>query len=213
MSRVALDHLVGGLEASVGDLSNGELLVVGLLSRDNGGVGGQREMDPGVGHQVSLELSQINVQGTIESEGSGDGGDDLSNQPVQVGVGRSLDVKVPSADIVDGLIVDHEGTVGVLQGGMGSQDRVVGLNDSGGDLGRGVDGELQLGLLSVVNAEPLAEQRGQTGSGTSTEGVEDQESLESSTLVSLRMGDGLAIQYGEISSFMSIKKITNGSCF
>jgi len=184
VSGIALDHLVGRLEASVGDLSNGELLVVGLLSGDDGSVGHQREVNPGVGHQVGLELSQINVKGTIESQRSGDGGDDLSNQPVQVGVGRSLDVQVPSADIVDGLIVDHEGTVGVLQGGMGGQDRVVGLNDSGGDLGRGVDGELQLRLLSVVNTEPLAEQRGQTGSGTSTEGVEDEESLESSTLVS-----------------------------
>jgi len=184
VSGIALDHLVGGLETSVGDLSNGELLVVGLLSGDDGSVGHQREVNPGVGHQVGLELSQINVEGTIESQRSGDGRDDLSNQPVQVGVGRSLDVQVPSADIVDGLIVDHEGTVGVLQGGMGGQDRVVGLNNSSGDLGRGVDGELQLGLLSVVNTEPLAEQRGQTGSGTSTEGMEDQESLESSTLVS-----------------------------
>eukprot|EP00116_Pleurobrachia_bachei_P000661 sb/3460923/ len=195
VSGIALDHLVGRLEASVGDLSNGELLVVGLLSGDDGSVGHQREVNPGVGHQVGLELSQINVKGTIESQRSGDGGDDLSNQPVQVGVGRSLDVQVPSADIVDSLVVNHEGTVGVLKGGMGGQDRVVGLNDSGGDLGRGVDGELQLRLLSVVNTEPLAEQRGQTGSGTSTEGVEDEESLESSTLVSLRIREGLAIQY------------------
>merc|ERR1712048_338202 len=129
VSGVALDHLVGRLEAGVGDLSNGELLVVGLLSGDDGSVGHQREVDPGVGHQVGLELSQINVEGTIESKRSGDGGDDLSNQPVQVGVGRSLDVEVPSADVVDGLIVDHEGTVGVLQGGVGGQDGVVGLNN------------------------------------------------------------------------------------
>ena len=52
--------------------------MVGLLSGDDGSVGHQREMDPGVGHQVSLELSQINVEGTVKSEGSGDGGDDLT---------------------------------------------------------------------------------------------------------------------------------------
>ena len=63
-----MTNLVGWLEASVGDLSHGELLVVGLLSRDDWGVGGQREVDTGIGHQVGLELSQINVQGTIEPE-------------------------------------------------------------------------------------------------------------------------------------------------
>ena len=50
MSRVALDHLIGWLEAGVGHLGDGELLVVSLLSRDNGCVGGQGEMDSGVWH-------------------------------------------------------------------------------------------------------------------------------------------------------------------
>jgi len=73
-------------------------------------------MDTWVWHQVGLELSKIDVQGTIESEGGGDGGDNLSNKPVQVGVGWSLNVQVSSADVVDGLVVDHEGTVRVLEG-------------------------------------------------------------------------------------------------
>ena len=38
----------------------------------------------------------------------------------------------------------HESTVGVLEGGMGGEDGVVGLDDSGGDLWGGVDGEFQL---------------------------------------------------------------------
>jgi len=184
VTRITFHHLVGWLEASVGDLGNGELLVVGLLSRDDWGVGGQREMDTWVGHQVGLELSQIDVEGPIEPEGGGDGGNDLSNQPVQVGVGGTLDVQVTSADVVDSLVVDHEGAVGVLKGGMGGEDGVVGLNNSGGDLGGGVDGELELGLLSVVYAQPLHKEGGESGSGTATEGVEDEESLETSALIS-----------------------------
>jgi len=38
VAGVALGHHGGGLEGGVGDLSNGELLVVGLLGRDDGGV-------------------------------------------------------------------------------------------------------------------------------------------------------------------------------
>ena len=151
VSGVAFDHLVGWLEAGVGDLGNSQLLVVCLLCRDDRSVSCQREVDSRVWHQVGLELSQVNVQSTVESERRGDRRDDLTNEPVQVGVGGSLDVQVPSADVIDGFIVDHEGTVGVLKGGVGGQDRVVGLDHCGGDLGSRVDGELQLRFLSVVN--------------------------------------------------------------
>ena len=43
---VALHHLVGGLEAGVGDLTHRQLLVIRLLCRDNRGVHGQREVNP-----------------------------------------------------------------------------------------------------------------------------------------------------------------------
>jgi len=75
-----------------------------------------------------LELSQIDVERSIESEGCGDGRYDLSDESVQVGVCWSLDVEVTSADIVDSFVVNHEGTVGVFQCGVGCQDRVVRLN-------------------------------------------------------------------------------------
>merc|ERR1719282_1672450 len=184
VSGIALHHLVGWLETGSSNFVNRLLLVVGLLSAHDRSIGGQREVDPGVGHQVGLELSQINVEGTIESEGSGDGGDDLTDQPVEVGVTRSLDVEVLSADIVDGLVVDHEGTVDVFEGGVGGEDGVVGLNDRGANRGGRVDGELELGLLAVVHAQPLGEEGGESGAGATAEGVEDEESLESGTLVS-----------------------------
>merc|ERR1712071_399191 len=108
--------------------------MVGLLSRDDRGVGSQREMDTWVGHQVGLELCQVHVEGTIESQGCGDGADNLTNQTIQVGVGWSLDVQVTATDIVDSLVVNHEGAVGVLKGSMGGQDGVVGFNNSSRDL-------------------------------------------------------------------------------
>jgi len=38
VSGIALSHHVGGLERAVGDLGDGELLVVSLLSGDDGGI-------------------------------------------------------------------------------------------------------------------------------------------------------------------------------
>ena len=61
---------------------------------------------------------------------------DLADEPVEVGVARSLDVVVAAADIVDRLVVDHEGAVDVLEGGLGAQRRVVGLHHGSGHLGQ-----------------------------------------------------------------------------
>jgi len=92
--RVALGHHAGRLEDGVGDLGDGELLVVGLLGRDERGVRGKHEVDTRVGDEVGLELGDVDVKGTIEPEGSGQGGDNLGDEPVKVGVGRPLNVEV-----------------------------------------------------------------------------------------------------------------------
>ena len=63
-------HLIGGLEAGVGDLCHGELLVVSLLRRDDGRVSRKREVDTRVRDQVSLELGQVHIQGPVKSQGS-----------------------------------------------------------------------------------------------------------------------------------------------
>ena len=144
VTRVTLHHLVGWLKAGVGDLSYRQLLVVSLLSGDDRSVGGQGEVDTWIWHQVGLELGQIDVESTIEAQRGRDGADNLGNQTVQVGVGGTLDVQVATADVVDGLVVDHEGAVGVLKGGVGCQDRVVWLNDSSGNLWGRVDSKLEL---------------------------------------------------------------------
>jgi len=161
VSGVTLGHHGGRLEGAVGDLSHGELLVIGLLSGDDRGLRRQHEVDPGVGHQVGLELSHIHVQGTIESERCGQGRDDLGDQPVEVSLGGPLDVQVPPADVVNGLVVQQYAHVGVLQEGVGGQHAVVGLDHCGGHLGRGLHGEAQLGLLAVVYAQPLQQEGAQ----------------------------------------------------
>ena len=143
---VALGHHGGGLELGVGDLSDGELLVVGLLRGDDGGVRGEHEVDARVRHQVGLELGDVDVEGTVEAEGRGERRDDLGDEAVEVGVGRALDVEGAAADVVDGLVVEHDGDVGVLEEGVGGEHGVVWLDDGGGDLWGRVDGEAELGL-------------------------------------------------------------------
>lgn len=183
LSEVALDHLVAGLETSVGDLVDGVGLVVGSGLGDDGSVGDQGEMDSGVGNQVGLELVKIDVKRTVESQRGGDGRDDLSDHSVEVLERGSRNVQVSSAHVVDGLVIDHEGTVRVLQGGVGCEDGVVRLDNGGGDLGGGVDGKLELGLLGEVDGESLKQKSSETGTGSSTERVGEEESLQTVTVV------------------------------
>ena len=86
----------------------------------------------------------------------------LCDQAIQILVIGSLDAQVSTADIVDRLIVNHEAAVGVLEGGVGCQDRVVWLNDGGGDLRGRINAELQLALLAIVDGQALHEKSTET---------------------------------------------------
>jgi hypothetical protein len=135
MSRVTLDHLIDRLKAGIGNLRNSELLVIGLLSRDDRSVSYQWEVNPWVGHQVGLELREIHIECPIKSEGGSDRGNNLADETVEIRVGGTIDVKIPAADVVDRFIIHHESTVGVLEGSVSGQNRVVRLNNGRGNLG------------------------------------------------------------------------------
>ena len=60
---------------------------------------------------------------------------------------------------------------------MSGEDGVVGLDDGGGDLRGRVDGELKFRFFAVIDGETLHKKGSESGSGTSTERVEDEETL------------------------------------
>src|SRR5690606_1923927 len=106
-------------------------------------------------HQVGLKLREIHVQGAVEAQRGGQRRHHLSDQSVQIGVGGTLDVQVAAAHIVQSLVIQAEGAVGVLQQRVGSEHVVVRLHHGGGDLRGRHDGEGQLGLSAVVNGQTL----------------------------------------------------------
>lgn len=66
---------------------------------------------------------------------------------------------------------------------MSGEDRVVWLNDGGGVLRSRVDTELKLGLLAIINRKTLHQESTETGTSTTTEGVENKETLETRAVV------------------------------
>ena len=71
----------------------------------------------------------------------------------------------------------------MLEGGVGGENGVVRLDNRGGGLGSRVDAELELALLAVVNRQALHQESTETRTGTTTEGVEDEEALKTDTVV------------------------------
>lgn len=66
---------------------------------------------------------------------------------------------------------------------MSRQDSVVRLNDGSRGSGSRVDSELKLGLLAVLGGETLEKESTETRTGTTTERVEDQETLKGLAVV------------------------------
>jgi len=118
----------------------------------------------------------------------------LSDETVEVFVGRLRDVQVSLADIVNSLIINHklpnvsparhqkEGSgyraVGVLKGSVSRQDRIVRLNNRRSDLRRGIHSKLQLGFFGVVNGQTLEQKRTESRSSATAKRMEDENALE-----------------------------------
>ena len=73
----------------------------------------------------------------------------------------------------------------MFQGGVSGQNGVVRLDNSCCNLWCWVDSKLKLGFLSVVNRETFHEQRCEARASATTKGMEDEETLQASALVSL----------------------------
>ena len=162
VTRVTLGHHVRWLKDGVGDFSNRQRLMVCLLRGNDGSVRRKHEMNTRVGDQVGLELGDVHVEGAIETERGRERRNDLSDETVQVGVRRRLDIEVATADVVERFVVEAEGTIRMLEESMGRKDGVVGLNHGRRNLRRGGDRERELTLATVIDREALCEYHGRT---------------------------------------------------
>jgi len=136
-----------------------------------------------VRNESSREVIDINVQGSIETKGSSQRGDYLGNEPVEVLVGRTLNIKGSATCVVKSLVIKIEGEVRVLKKTVSGEYSIVRLNNGGGDLRRRSNGETHLGLTAEINSKALEKKRSETRSSSSSSGVEDEESLKSVTVV------------------------------
>jgi len=94
----------------------------------------------------------------------------------------------------------------MLEKRMSGEDGVVWLNNGGGDLWGWVDGETKLGFLTIIDGKSFEKEGSETGTGSSTDGVEDEETLETSTLIG-KLSDSIE---AEIDDFLTNGVMSSG---
>jgi hypothetical protein len=97
----------------------------------------------------------------------------LGDETVQICETRGGNVELLSADIVNGLVIHHEGAVRVFQGSVGREDGVVWLDDGAAHLRRRIYAKFELRFLAIIGGEALHQKSTKAGTSSATERVED----------------------------------------
>jgi hypothetical protein len=82
-----------------------------LFGTQNGSIGCQHEMNARIWDEIGLKFVHIDIECTIKTQAGSQGGNDLSNQPIEIGVGGPFNVQIVTANIIQGFIVQTKGAV------------------------------------------------------------------------------------------------------
>ena len=114
MPGVAGRHHVLGVEHLLGQLGDGEGSVLLGAAGCQGSEPGHEEVEPGEGDHVDRQLPQVSIELAGEPEAGRHTGHGEGDQVVEVTVGWGGELQGPEADVVESLVVNTVGLVGVL---------------------------------------------------------------------------------------------------
>lgn len=140
-------------------------------------------MNAGVWDQVGLELVQIDIESTVETQGRCDGADNLGDQAIEVFVRGAGNVKVAAADVVDRLVVDKKSAIRVLNSAVSGQYSIIRFDNGGVSSRRRIDGKFELSFLAKLGGKTFKHQSAETRAGTTAKRVKHQESLQGVAIV------------------------------
>lgn len=189
VTEVRSSHHVLGVEHLLGQLGNGDSTERVGTTAGQGSESDHEEVQTRERHHVDSKLAQVRVQLAGETQRNSDAGHNGRHEVVEVAVGGVGQLQRAHADVVESLVVDAEGLVGVLNQLVDREGSVVGLHDSVGDLGGGHNGKSSHHAVRELLAD-LGDQQGtHTGTGTAAQRVGNLETLKAVTALSLATND------------------------
>jgi hypothetical protein len=212
VTRVDGAHHILGIEGLGGELWDGEDTVVLGLSGGKWGKSDEEEVKTGEWNHVHGKFTKIAIQLTGETKGACGSGDGVSNKVVQVFVGWVAELECTEADIVKGFVIKGETLVGVLNELVDGESGVVRLNDSVRHLGGRNNRVSTHDTIGVILTNLGNQKSSHTGSGTSSHGVGDLESLKHVTSLGF-LTDNIHDAIHKLSSFgvVTLGPVISGS--
>lgn len=134
MARVRGSHHVLGVKHLLSKLRNGDGTVAGGASGGERREADHEEMKTREGHHVNGQLSKVRVKLTGETKTCGDTRHNDRDKMVQVTICGGGELESTQANVIEGLVVDTEGLVRVLNELMDGKSGVVWLNNGVRDL-------------------------------------------------------------------------------
>lgn len=220
VTEIGSGHHVLGVEHLLGQLGNAHSAERVSTAAGQRSEANHEEVETREGNHVDGQLAEVGVELTRETKTSADTGHDSGDQVVEVTVRWVGQLEGTHANIVQSLekgqpidtnifcnlahsylIVDTEGLVGVLDQLVNRESSVVGLDNGVGDLGGRDNGECGHHTVGELLTDLGDEEGTHTGTGTTTKGVGDLETLEGVTALSLATNniDNLVNQFGTLS--------------
>lgn len=178
VARVGSAHHVLGIKGLGGELGYAEEAVVLRAAGGEGGESNEEEVEAGEGDHIDRELAEIAVELSREAEGAGGSSDGGGDEVVEVTIGRVGELERAHADVVQGLVVEREALVRVLNELVDGEGCVVRLDDSVGDLGGGHDRVGGHDAVGELLADLGDEEGAHAGAGAASHRVGDLEALE-----------------------------------
>jgi len=162
--------------------------------------------------QVDSELSEIGVELSWESEAAGNSGESGRDEMVKITIGWGGELEGSEADIVEGLVINAHDLIGVLDELMDGEGGVVWLNDGIGDLWGWHDGESGHDSVWVLLSDLGDKESSHSGSGTTSEGVGNLETLKAIATFGL-LSDNVENGVDELGSLgvMSLGPVVTGT--